>query len=98
MRSVVIAAVLIVVLGLTNPTKEDYAGWAKVQLAKQNWLGGVVGALMPTAMIEDATHRTNLLVFSVFETRVADKVVVRTIGIFSTFFTLKSKDAAASPS
>jgi len=88
----VIIALLLGALAFTNPTQEDYAAWAKFQLVKQGGLQGLVGGLLPGSAITEATQRTNLLLFSIFDTNIGDAYHQRTLGVFSHFITLKSAD------
>jgi hypothetical protein len=92
MRPIIIAAAVVLTgLAVTNPGKEDYAGWAKNQMAKKGWLAGVIGSLMPSSVIESTTNRTNLLVFSIFDTRISDTSSIRTVGIATRFIPLQSQ-------
>jgi hypothetical protein len=86
---IAIAVTAVVLIG-TNPGTERYDEWAKHELAKSGAAGALISIILPSALIESATTRRNLLLFSLYETRVSDTYIVRTIGILASFVSLGS--------
>lgn len=77
---------LLIVMGVTNPTKQEYASWAKEQLmesSKDKLEQGLIG-IMAQPLIENMTVQHNYILFSVFETK-NGKEEYTTIGILKNF-------------
>ena len=94
---VILAVVAVAALVLTNPSREDYAAWAKFELTRKGGLEGLVGGLVPASLIGESTRRTNFVLFSLFDTQVLGATEIRTIGVMSSFFTLRPSDQAPPP-
>ncbi len=86
--------ILIFVLILTNPSQADYNSWINDKLAdqlnydSQGTLGKAISKISDL-LVEPVTERQNYVLFSVYETRIANTQVTKTLGILKFFIDLK---------
>ena len=86
--------ILIFVLILTNPSQADYNSWMNDKLAdqlnydSQGTLGKAISKISDL-LVEPVTERQNYVLFSVYETRIANTQVTKTLGILKFFIDLK---------
>lgn len=96
-RSILITFGIALVLALTNPGPQAYTSWFRAQLNDTGFIGGLMSALMPDAVIEKSTRRTNLLLLSIYTTNISYKDAVSTIGALGFFHSFARGTPAAAP-
>ena len=93
-KLLVVIIILIFVLVLTNPSQADYNSWINGKLAdqlnydSQGTLGKAISKISDL-LVEPVTERQNYILFSIYETRVANTQVTKTLGILKFFIDLK---------
>lgn len=86
--------ILIFALALTNPSQTDYNSWVNDKLAdklnynSQSTLGKAVSKISGL-VVEPVTERHNYVLFSIYETKVADTHFTKTLGIMKFFVDIK---------
>ncbi len=93
-KLLVVIIILIFVLVLTNPSQADYNSWINGKLAdqlnydSQGTLGKAISKISDL-LVEPVTERQNYVLFSIYETRIANTQVTKTLGILKFFIDLK---------
>ncbi|WP_027628030.1 DUF4359 domain-containing protein [Ruminiclostridium cellobioparum] len=89
-----IIAILIFILALTNPSQADYNSWVNGRLAdqlnynSQGTLGKAISKISDL-LAEPVTERHNYVLFSTYETKLANTQITKTLGILKFFINLK---------
>lgn len=83
-------ALLVLILALTNPTQEDFVAWVKDKAyAKTDNAGArFLTDLLASPLVAATTERSNLLVFSLYDTQLSPGKHRKTLGILRSFFPL----------
>ncbi|WP_449417159.1 DUF4359 domain-containing protein [Phormidium nigroviride] len=114
-KGAIVLAIVAVVMGFTNPPREEYLSYASGAMATElqksmckesrvpEFLGSfaetLVGACKSVLtsergtielLIDNSTHRQNLIIFSIYTTEVVGKKY-HTIGAFGNFLTIAAK-------
>lgn len=83
----IILILLLVVMAVTNPSTSDYTSWIKEQVTESSDDGfsEAVFSIMADTIVEKSTTRTNLIILSIYTTRIGNESSV-TVGAFKNFF------------
>jgi hypothetical protein len=84
--AIFIVAIIFVLMAVTNPSKNAYDDWAKAQLSSEtnNSLAKGVIELIGAPIIDQATTKSNYILFSLFQTSYQGNTI-KTIGLFNNF-------------
>ncbi|MEK3910654.1 DUF4359 domain-containing protein [Paenibacillus sp. FSL H7-0331] len=89
MKKIIILAIIVFLLAITNPSKSEFTEWALSKLQdKGNTLSNFGVSLIGKPIIENSTTVHNYIIFSTFETMVLNKKVT-TLGVLKNFISLK---------
>jgi hypothetical protein len=91
--------IIFLVLAFTNPSKDQYIGWAKSNLASKTNDGvkRLAISLLGSSVLDKTTQRNNLLIASVYTTSLANKEVI-VVGVLGNFILISSNLSKASSS
>lgn len=88
MRSLFIIGIIVVILGVTNPSESEYKEWFVDEMKDRSESGlldfGI--DLIGPSYVEKETSYTNYLLFSVYKTQLPGPTEVTTVGVFNKFF------------
>jgi hypothetical protein len=83
---ILFVVLIIILMAVTNPSKNAYDEWAKSQLSSttDNSLAKGVIELIGAPIIDQATTKSNYILFSLFQTSYQGNTI-KTIGLFNNF-------------
>lgn len=93
MKKVIIAILILILLAVTNPSKDDFSTWLKekMQSSSENVLTKGVVSLFGSTIIENSTTSTDYILFSVYDFKLGGKKV-KIIGILHNFIPVSSTE------
>lgn len=93
MKKIIIALLILVLLAVTNPSKEAYTSWLKekVQSGTENPLAKGVVSLFGGPVIDHSTTTDNYVLFTVYTLTFGGKTI-KVLGILQNFIPFYSKE------
>lgn len=84
------AAVLALILALTDPTQDDFVAWVKAKAYEKtdNPAARFLTDVFASPLVAATTQRTNLLIFSLYDTQLSPGKHRKTLGILGCFIPL----------
>jgi hypothetical protein len=88
--ALILFALLLIILAITNPSKGDYVSWLKEEAISRsdNSLEQGMIEVLGAAVIDASTETSNFVVFSVFETNLGNNTIIA-IGVANNFIPIK---------
>lgn len=91
MKKIIIALLILILLAVTNPSKEDYTAWLqeKIEAKTENPIMKGVVNLFGDSIIKNATTTKNFIVFSIYDVSLNGKKV-KILGALKNFIPIYS--------
>ena len=89
-RSSIFLVILIVLMIITNPTKDDFLDWAQNKTIKtsESVVGGTITNLLMSPLLKTASVRQDYLLFSTYKLEIEGSNTMW-IGVFKQFIEIK---------
>jgi hypothetical protein len=87
LKTIIAAILIIILMAMTNPTKEEYVAWAQEQAMEQSegFIQKESTSLFGESHVRDSTSDNDYVVLTIFKTKIDKENTVTTIGIFKNF-------------
>lgn len=92
-KLLVITIFILLIMGVTNPSKDDYVSWTRDQVVGESTysFGKASAAKVIASDIENSTTATNLVFISIYETKLGNDSG-KTLGMFKGFIPLNENN------
>ncbi len=93
MKKLAIALLVLILLAVTNPSKEEYTAWLqeKIEAKTENSIMKGVVSLFGESIIENATTTQNFIIFSIYNVSLDGKKI-KILGVFKNFIPIYSAE------
>jgi len=86
MKKIIVLIILLAVLFVTNPTRDEYIAWLKDKSTENVGVieKGVV-SVFGNFIYKESTSASNFLIFTIYKTKISNDISFTSIGILQNF-------------
>jgi hypothetical protein len=92
MKRLLFIGIVVILMAITNPTKQEYISWFKDELKKESeydLLDWGIEWFAPN-LIDGATMASDYVLFSIYKTNIQNDIVITTLGLFKNFIPISN--------